>query len=67
LVDITKTLIRLQPLRHADPAIARKCNNLNNRPRAKQVRIGLILNAIEQLEGTAGDEDEDGATYTNER
>ena len=34
LVDITKALLRLQPLRDADPAIGRKCDNLKSRLRA---------------------------------
>ena len=55
LIDLTRALARLQPLQDADPAIERKCNNLNSRLHAEQDRIGFLLNAIEQLDGAAGD------------
>jgi len=56
LIDVTRALTRLQPLQGADPGIARKCNNLESRRRAEQDRIGLLLDAIERLKGTGGEE-----------
>ncbi|MBT3627036.1 MAG: hypothetical protein HN527_03000 [Rhodospirillaceae bacterium] len=54
LIDATRALTRLQPLQEADPAIARKCNNLKFRLHAEQDRIGLLLDAIERLKITGG-------------
>lgn len=55
LIDVTRALTRLQPLRNADPAIERKCNNLESRRRAEQDRIGLLLGAIEHLASAGGE------------
>ena len=54
LVDVTRALIRLQPLQDADPAIRRKCDALKSRLKTEQDRIGLLMNAIERLEDENG-------------
>ena len=61
LVDITKTLLRLQHLQDSDATIGRKCNTLRTRLRAEQDRIGLLLDAIEKLEPTDEEHGEDAA------
>ena len=49
LIDITRALIRLQPLQDADPAIRRKCETLKSRLKSEQERIGLLMSCIERL------------------
>ena len=64
LIDITRALMRLQPLQGADPAIRRKCETLKSRLKSEQERIGLLISAIERLDDSDGDGggDEEPAT-----
>ena len=55
LVDVTRALIRPQPLQDADPAIRRKCDRLKIRLKTEQERIGLLIESIDRLDG--GDEE----------
>ena len=52
LIDLTHNLMRLQPLRDADPAIERKCETLKTRLKTEQDRIGLLMEAIARLDGS---------------
>jgi len=47
LIDVTRALIRLQPLQDAIP---RKCDTLASRLKDEQERIGLLIDAIERLD-----------------
>ena len=58
LIDVTRALIRLQPLQDADPAIRRKCNTLASRLKNEQERIGLLIDAIARLDGDESTEAE---------
>ncbi len=58
LIDVTRALTRLQPLQDADPAIRRKCDTLNSRLKVEQERIGLLIDAIERLDGGGDKEPE---------
>ena len=60
LIDVTRALIRLQPLQDADSAIRRKCDALKSRLKTEQERIGLLMDAIEHLDGKEGKDRLDG-------
>ena len=59
LIDVTRALIRLQPLQDAAPAIRRKCDTLASRPKDEQERIGLLIDAIGRLENAETPEAEE--------
>jgi len=60
LIDITRALMRLQPLQDADPAIRRKCETLKSRLKSEQERIGLLMSCIERLDDGDDDDQFDG-------
>jgi hypothetical protein len=62
LIDIIRTLRRLQPLQGANPAIQRKCDTLKSRLKSEQERIGLLMSAIERLDDGEFGGDEEPAT-----
>ena len=51
LIELTRSLMHLQPLRDTDPAIARKYETLKPRLKTEQDRIGLLTEAIVRLNG----------------
>lgn len=53
LLDLERSLERLNPLRGADPGIARKCNSLVHRIKRERQKITQLTSAIEQMGASA--------------
>ena len=53
LLDLERSLERLNPLRGADPGIARKCNSLVHRIERERQKITKLTSAIEQMAASA--------------
>ncbi len=49
LVSLERALQRIEPLRDADPKIARKCDTLNHRIDREKQKLVRLSNAIESL------------------
>jgi len=49
LVSLERALQRIEPLRDADPKIARKCDTLNHRIDREKQKLVQLSNAIESL------------------
>ncbi len=53
LFELERSLERLEPLRGADPGIARKCNSLAHRIGRERKKIEQLTSAIEQMAAAA--------------
>lgn len=49
LISLERSLQRLEPLRDADPKIARKCDTLHHRIEREKQKIAQLTDAIESL------------------
>jgi hypothetical protein len=61
LVEVTRAMMRLEPLRDTDPAIHRKYETLRVRRQTEQDRIGLLMEVIERIDGVAPADGDDSA------
>ncbi len=62
LLDLERSLDRLNPLRGADPGIQRKCNSLLHRIEREREKITQLTSAIEHMGASAEPPEENRAT-----
>lgn len=62
LVSLERALQRIEPLRDADPKIARKCDTLNNRIDREKQKLVQLSDAIEYLSNPPEDRNQNQDT-----